>query len=247
MSKVHVILVGALFLIALSCFSTKPEKEIPQQDQFNNAMLSLEKKRYLRAQEEFGNIAVRGLHTDLGDDAQFYLAESYFLNKEYVLAIAEYDRLIRRMGFSEYVKKARWRISQCYVKQSPQYYHEQISTENALSKLQEFIDDYPNSEFKDEALATIDELRNKLAKKLYETGKLYVKMEEYQSAIITFEDLLSQYYDTNYVSDAHFQIIACYAKKGEIEKSREYLDLHINQINNSQLVAEAESIIEQYQ
>ena len=70
------------------------------QVQFDRAMNYLEKKRYLRAQEEFNSVAIRGLHTDLGDDAQFYLGESYFLNKEYILAIPEYDRLIRRMGFS---------------------------------------------------------------------------------------------------------------------------------------------------
>ncbi|HIA22966.1 MAG TPA: outer membrane protein assembly factor BamD [Candidatus Marinimicrobia bacterium] len=231
-------------LIITSCSSTKPE-EVDLQKQFDRAMNYLEKKRYMRAQEEFNSVAIRGLHTDLGDDAQFYLGESYFLNKEYILAIAEYDRLIRRMGFSEYVQKARWRICQCYVEQSPKYYHEQSSTERALSKLQEFLDDYPNTEFHEEALTTITDMRNKLATKLYESGRLYVKMEEYASAIITYEDLLANYYDTELVDDAHLQIVKCHALAGEIEKAVDYLANNRKQFSNDDQLAEAEKFIKQ--
>ena len=231
-------------LIITSCSSTKPE-EVDLQKQFDRATNYLEKKRYMRAQEEFNSVAIRGLHTDLGDDAQFYLGESYFLNKEYILAIAEYDRLIRRMGFSEYVQKARWRICQCYVEQSPKYYHEQSSTERALSKLQEFLDDYPNTEFHEEALTTITNMRNKLATKLYESGRLYVKMEEYASAIITYEDLLANYYDTELVDDAHLQIVKCHALAGEIEKAVDYLANNRKQFSKDDQLAEAEKFIKQ--
>ena len=231
-------------LIITSCSSTKPE-EVDLQKQFDRATNYLEKKRYMRAQEEFNSVAIRGLHTDLGDDAQFFLCESYFLNKEYILAIAEYDRLIRRMGFSEYVQKARWRICQCYVEQSPKYYHEQSSTERALSKLQEFLDDYPNTEFHEEALTTITNMRNKLATKLYESGRLYVKMEEYASAIITYEDLLANYYDTELVDDAHLQIVKCHALAGEIEKAVDYLANNRKQFSNDDQLAEAEKFIKQ--
>jgi len=231
-------------LIITSCSSTKPE-EVDLQKQFDRATNYLEKKRYMRAQEEFNSVAIRGLHTDLGDDAQFFLGESYFLNKEYILAIAEYDRLIRRMGFSEYVQKARWRICQCYVEQSPKYYHEQSSTERALSKLQEFLYDYPNTEFHEEALTTITNMRNKLATKLYESGRLYVKMEEYASAIITYEDLLANYYDTELVDDAHLQIVKCHALAGEIEKAVDYLENNRKQFSNDDQLAEAEKFIKQ--
>lgn len=239
--QLNIILIITLLFTA--CSSSKPQEDVDLQVQFDKAKISLEKKRYLRAQEEFNTIAIKGLHTDLGDDAQFYLAESYFLNKEYVLAIAEYDRLIRRMGFSEFVQKARWRICQCYVEQSPKFYHEQHSTDNALSKLQEFLDDYPNSEFAEEAMETIGELRNKLAKKLYETGRLYIKMEEYESAIIAYEDLLSKYYDTDFVSDSHVQIIKCYTLSDDLDKAKQYYLDNKKQIIKADQLAKAEKLV----
>ena len=42
---------------------------------------------------------IRGTGTDLGDDAQYYLGEAFFRNEEYLLAVAEYEKLTRRMGF----------------------------------------------------------------------------------------------------------------------------------------------------
>ena len=104
-----------------------------------------------------------------------------FLNKEYILAIAEYEKLTRKMGFSPFVEKARFRICEAYRLDSPKYYHDQIYTEKALEKYQEFVDDFPNSENYDSALEAMVLLRDKLAKKLYETGLLYLNCLLYTS------------------------------------------------------------------
>jgi len=215
-------LFSGLLFIGWGCASNADDTDDDLQERFNRGKAFLEKKKYLRAQEEFNYVVVSGSHTDLGDDAQFYLGESYFFNKEYILAIAEYDRLVRRMGFSPYVEKARWRICQSYVEESPKYYHDQEYTRKALEKLQEFIEDYPQSEYREEALKTVAELRNKLAKKIYETSLLYIKMEEYKSAIITLEDLINSYYDTDYIGLAHVEVIRCHSLLNEIEEAETY-------------------------
>lgn len=224
-----------MVIFSFKCASLKPGDAGDIDLQYEKAMKLLDKKKYLRAQEEFNNLVIRGTHTDLGDDSQFYLAESYFLNKEYLLAIAEYDRLIRRMGFSPYVEKARWRVCESYVKESPKYYKDQSNTSKALSKLQEFIDDYPNSEFKEEANGQILELRNKLAQKEYATGILYIKMEEYPSAIISFESLINNYYDTDILEKGHIGMIRCYSLMDEYKKAETYYNNHSSEIISNDL------------
>ena len=47
-------------------------------------MENLEREKYLQAQTDFKYVVMRGTGTDLGDDAQYYLGESYFKNKEYL-------------------------------------------------------------------------------------------------------------------------------------------------------------------
>ena len=69
------------------------------------------------------------------------------------------------MTFSPHVRLARYRICQSYEKSSPKFYFDQDATDRAIQKYQEFIEDFPDSEYRDEATATIHELRNKLSQK----------------------------------------------------------------------------------
>ena len=61
------------------------------------------------------------------------------------------------------------------------YYRDQTFSEKALEKLQEYIDDYPNSDNRIKAQEVILVLREKLSKKAYNSGLLYMKMEEYNA------------------------------------------------------------------
>ena len=144
------------------------------------------------------------------------------MQKEYLLAIEEYDKLIRRMQFSPYIENARYRICESYVLLSPKYFHEQTFTEKALMKLQEYIDDYPDSPKRVEAQNAIISIRNKLSRKVYESGILYMKLEEYKAALLSFDRIIELYYDTDFHGFAHMQIIACHIHQKNLDKANEY-------------------------
>ena len=190
--------------------------------QLKEALRLLEKEKFISAQDILNTLAIRASHTDIGDNIQYHLGESYFLNEEYQLAIIEYDKLVRRMGYSPLIEKARWRICECYVAMSPKYYLDQISSEKSIEKIQEFLEDYPFSEKKEFANNTVQEMRNKLGKKAYETGILYIKLGAYDSAILAFEQMLENYYDTEFVSQAHWGIIRSYIGMKNVKKVEEY-------------------------
>jgi len=221
-------------ILFIGCAGKKPMEQLSLEERFKRGHEYLDKEKYYNAQQEFQIIVLSGSHTDLGDDAQFYLAETYFKNKEYILAISEYERLTRKMKYSEYVEKARWRICEAYVKDSPNYYHDQTSTDKALQKLQEFIDEYPNSEFSDDAKDTIQKLRNKLAEKVYHSGELYIKLHAFDSAIIAFQDLLDRYYDTDVAEKAYVGIVQSYAKMNDAENANKYLNDNSDKIKSTE-------------
>ncbi|GIR23481.1 hypothetical protein CM15mP37_09860 [bacterium] len=207
---IHNSILFALMFFLSSCSSGPSLDSIDFEKEFDNGKSLFLKKKYSRAQEKFNKVVIGALHTDIGDDALFYLAESLFLQKEYLLAIEEYDKLIRRMQFSPYIENARYRICESYVLLSPKYFHEQTFTEKALLKLQEYIDDYPDSSKRDEAQNAIISIRNKLSRKVYESGILYMKLEEYKAALLSFDRIIELYYDTDFHGFAHMQIIACH-------------------------------------
>ena len=235
-----------LFVVLLaSC--AKDEIDLSKDDideRYEKAMGLLEKRKYYRAQEHFQYVLLRGKHTDIGDDAQFHLGEAYFLNEEYESAINEYDKLVRQMTFSPHVRLARYRICQSYEKSSPKFYFDQDATDRAIQKYQEFIEDFPDSEYRDEATATIRELRNKLSQKMYESAILYVKMEEYDAAINYLEDLLELYFDTNYADKARLLIVDTFIIARKFEEAETFLEENGGGFTDVAVLEEAKMLIE---
>ena len=223
-----------LFCISIllsSCGISNPfDDNIAYKTRFDDGLAFFEEENYVKASQQFIIIVDRASHTDLGDDALFFLAESYFLNKDYDLALVEFEKLVSRMGFSPYIEKSRWRICETLMLLSPNFYHDQESSKKAITQIQEFLDDFPNSEYSKDADKLINELRTRLAEKNMETGKLYVKLKAYDSAIVSYKIVVNEFYDTKFFNDANMEIIRCLALQKKSDEAKQYLtDLEINE------------------
>jgi len=223
-----------LFCISIllsSCGISNPfDDNIAYKTRFDDGLAFFEEENYVKASQQFNIIVDRASHTDLGDDALFFLAESYFLNKDYDLALVEFEKLVSRMGFSPYIEKSRWRICETLMLLSPNFYHDQESSKKAISQIQEFLDDFPNSEYSKDADKLINELRARLAEKNMETGKLYFKLKAYDSAIVSYKIVVNEFYDTKFFNDANMEIIRCLALQKKSDEAKQYLtDLEINE------------------
>ena len=158
-----------------SCGISNPfDDNIPYKTRFDDGLAFFEEEKYVKSSQQFNIIVERASHTDLGDDALFFLAESYFLNEDYDLALIEFEKLVSRMGFSPYIEKSRWRICETLMLLSPNFYHDQDSSLKAITQIQEFLDDFPNSEYSKDADKLINELRTRLAEKNMATGMLFI-------------------------------------------------------------------------
>ena len=227
--RLYIISIFALFFIG--CGINNPfEDNIPYKTRFDDGLAFYENEKYVKAAQQFSIIVERASHTDLGDDALFFLAESYFLNKDYDLALVEFEKLVSRMGFSPYIEKSRWRICETLMLLSPNFYHDQESSKKAIAQIQDFLDDFPNSEYSKDADKLIKELRTRLAEKNMETGKLYVKLKAYDSAIVYYKIVVSEFYDTEFFKSANMEIIKCLALQKKNDEANKFLsDLEINE------------------
>ena len=86
----------------------------------------------------------------------------------------------------------------------------------------EFLDDFPESEHSLVVTKSMGALRNKLAKKLYETGVLYMKLDEFEPARMSFNQVLEQYYDTDIVENTHYEVIQSYLREGRVKKAEKH-------------------------
>ena len=145
--------------------------------------------------------------------------------------------------------------AKCHYNLSPDYKLEQSYTEKALDDFQTFVNTFPTSQKVRECNKLIDELRRKQEKKAFEEGNLYYRLRQYQSALISFDNLLKDFPESPDVEQTRFLVVksayllaenSVVAKKQDryemvLKKCQEFLAKHpnsklakeVNDINNS--------------
>lgn len=160
---------------------------------FDKSMALFEKEKYGDAAYGFDQVTRLGRGSNYAEEAQFFLAESYFLNKQYILAASEYERFLAYYPQHQRLQEVEYKRAVCYYQQSPRYRLDQSSTMRAIELFQLFNSKYPDSEFVPESADRIDELRNKLARKSFESAEFYLRTDRFLAATIYFDQTIDQY------------------------------------------------------
>lgn len=140
----------------------------------------------------------------------YYFAMAHFKNREYTLASHYFKSYVNAFPQSEHAEEFTYLSAYCQYLESPRYSLDQTNTRQAIRELQNFINRYPQSDRVADANELIDELRLKLEKKRFETGKLYLNISDYVAAATTFETINKDFPDSQYREEAMFLTIKAY-------------------------------------
>ncbi|MEM9895535.1 MAG: outer membrane protein assembly factor BamD [Bacteroidota bacterium] len=134
----------------------------------------------------------------------FYLAYSYFHQRQYILSAHSFSEFVRIYGRSEYALEAAYLHAYSLYKQSPSYQLDQTVTYEAIAAMQNFINKNPTTEYAQEGDKIIDQMQVKLERKAYEQCKLYHKIRRYKSALVVFENFKKDFPDSKYREEVSF-------------------------------------------
>ncbi|MCK5737765.1 outer membrane protein assembly factor BamD [bacterium] len=180
--------------------------------QFRDAMKKYKNEDFLDARDALKVIILSSRATTVIDSARFFYAGCFYEVKEYILAISEYQRLMKFYPKSHLMDDSQYQIGMCFYKLSPKYALDQDYTNKAIQEFQAFLEDFPDSPRRSEAHQRYLELRGKLAEKDFKTGELYRKMKEFRPAEIAYQDVINKFYDTEYAPISYFQRAECLRK-----------------------------------
>jgi outer membrane protein assembly factor BamD len=152
-----------------------------------------EKKEYQRAQTLFDQVLNNLRGRQEAEKAYFYYAYTYYYQKQYVLAAYYFKNFANTFINSEYREEAAFMSAYSNYLQSPSFRLEQSSTVQAIEEFQLFVNLFPTSLRVKECNRLIDELRRKQEEKAFAEGELYFNLRQYQSAVISFDNLLRDY------------------------------------------------------
>ncbi|HXF59282.1 MAG TPA: outer membrane protein assembly factor BamD [Candidatus Saccharimonadales bacterium] len=213
------VLVTLLFLAG--CGGTLKESRKEGRADFPGAKTAYDRGNYLDAIPDFKAFIEQYPGTDRTDDALYYLGLSYIKEKDYALASAQFDRLLRDFPTSPLQPDALYEQARCDDLQSHPALLDQTETERALARYNQFVDQYPEHARVPDAKARIQVLRDRLAEKLLRSGRLYAKLGREKAAEFYLRRLLTEYPDSKWVKEASQLLTAVIEKQG---RKREVID-----------------------
>ena len=244
-----------LLVFMVGCSGSGRVRYDTPQEAYDKGMEFFEKGRYARAAEYLQGVFDFGRTHALAADAQLYLARSYRGNKEFLLAANEYSRFIQIYRSDPRVPDAEYEYAMTFYARSPEYQLDQTDTERAITQFQLFINRYPTSPLVMDAEQKIIELREKLARKQYESARLYERREIYSAAAQSFETVFDKFPDTQWADDAlvgAMRAYIAYSKQSVLIRQIERLDEAVANYErliqifpDSPLLKEAELLYEQ--
>ena len=231
-----ILLIAVTVIVSSSCDGYKKTLKTGNNElKYETALDLYEKGDFNKAIQFFDILRAVYRGTKEGEKITYYSANCYFQTKDYNIAAYYYKQYAQTYPRGEHAEEAMFMSAYCNYLQSPRPSLDQTNTYIALSELQTFIDMYPSSPKVKEANRLMDDLRGKLETKSYNISKLYYRMEDYQAAITSFENLLNDYPDTDYKEEVLYYITIAYfdyAQKSIFSKRTERYEKTIEAYNN---------------
>ncbi|RYY34426.1 MAG: outer membrane protein assembly factor BamD [Sphingobacteriaceae bacterium] len=223
----------AVLLIALGSCKSSFEKLKASNDnakKYKEALRYYNEKKYGKALELFDDLVQRYRGRAEAEDLFYYYAYTNYKQRDYTSARYHFKTFADTYPSSSRAEECRFMSAYCYYLDSPIYSLDQDNTSKAIEALQYFITLYPKSDRVAEAGKLIQNLRDKLEEKSYQNAKLYLTIEDYQAAVISFNNTLRDFPDTKYAEELEFLTVKAqylYAKNSLNLKQEERYALAI--------------------
>ncbi|WP_034669983.1 outer membrane protein assembly factor BamD [Chryseobacterium populi] len=192
-------ILGLFALAVLSSCVSQQEKAMKSADKnfiLKAANENFAKKKWKNALALYDRLANLVAGTDDFPNVGFNTAYANYYDKNYKLAGHQFKNFAVSFPKDPRAEEAAYMSALCYYEGSMDYNLDQSSTELAVNELQDFLNNYPNSERSKNISQLIDELSYKLEFKAYENARQYFKMGDYKSANVALENVLDDFPST---------------------------------------------------
>ncbi len=195
-------------LIALVVFFSscnEYQKAMKSEDvsvKFDVASKLYEAGKYSKAIRLFEQIAPAYKGKPSAEKMFYMYSQSLYKTKQYYLAGYQFESFAASYPKSEKIEECAFLGAKCFSKLSPVYSLDQVDTYKAIDKLQNYIDEYPESPNLAEANLLVKDLREKLEKKAFEVAKQYNTISDHKSAIVALDNFVINYPGTPFKEKA---------------------------------------------
>jgi len=159
-------------------------------------------------------------------EARLLLADSHYESNRYIESRSEYQRVIDRFPADTVAIQAALGVCRSLVGLSPITDRDQTFTKQARLQCRQVAGDFAGMLIGLEAQRLSNEMTVKIAEQDYETGLHYMKRNLFDSALLYFETVATEFPETEWAPWALYQMIDAFGRIGylrDVEATRDLL------------------------
>jgi len=219
---------------------------------------------YGKANRLFAQIVPNYRGKPQAEKLMFLYATSFYKMRDFYVSGYQLERFVASYPESEKLEEAAFLGAKSYYYLSPVYSKEQKETKEAIGKLQEFINLYPESKYVAEANPLVKELDFKLEKKAFEIAKQYNRISDYPASVRSFDNFIFNFPGSSLREEALFYKLdsayklamnsievkktvqkgLVYLKKERLESAKEYSEAFVLSYADSKYIEEVNIMAE---
>ena len=193
------------------------------QKRYNEAEELYKAKKYGRSIEKLEGILSTCAGSGYMEQAQFLLAESHFNLEQWIEARCEYGSFIVNFPGSPFAETAEYRKAVSSFNMDYKIDRDESNTTTAMKDFERYLANHPSTPLRDSVNYYYNLLVDRVAEKEFQTGRLYLRMEKPQAAVIYFKEFLETYPNAKRRQETLFLISDAYTDLDQFESARQYL------------------------
>ena len=160
--------------------------------------------KYDKANKLFAQIVPSYRGKPQAEKLMYLYSQSFYKMRDYYIAGYQFERFASSYPQSEKVEEASFLSAKSNYMLSPAYTKDQKETKQAIEKLQEFINLFPDAEYVAEANKLVKELDYKLELKSFSIAKQYDQISDFEASIKSFDNFIFEFPGSVLREDALF-------------------------------------------
>jgi outer membrane protein assembly factor BamD len=187
---------------------------------YNQGLANFKAGNSTEAMRKFDAIDRQHPFTDWSRKALVMSTFIKYRQGDYQEAINTGNRYMNQYPSSEDSAYVQYLIGLAYSKQIPDVTQDQRTAAQTIEAMQKVVDNYPTSEYVEDAQTKIRFARDQLAGKEMQVGRYYLERKEYLASIQRFRVVVERYPNTNQVEEALARLVEAYMGLGIVQEAQ---------------------------
>lgn len=207
-----------------SCKSKNIDDEliIPAEQLYNESVLLLNKTKYSKAADGFGQIFLQHPGNPITPQAELMHAYSLFRAAQYDEAADVLDIFIKLHPMNIDIAYAYYLKALSYYMQISNIELDQSRTKLAKISLEDVITRFAGSKYAIDAALKIDLVNDHLAAKEMDIGRYYLHTRNPIAAIPRFQNVIQQYQTTAHTAECLYRLVVSFTSLGLRDEAKKY-------------------------